>query len=231
MFFTRTALFKDRKDAGQKLAEALTQFKSQANNVVVLALPRGGVPVAEVIAKSLGAPLDLLMVRKIGAPGHEEYGIGAVVEGDPPQLVMNDEAVRMTRPPEGYIQTEMNRQVKEIERQRTTYLGNRKPIPLAGKIVIVVDDGIATGGTARVAMKALRQKNVARAILVSPVAPSDTLEELRAEGHEVLVLQTPPNFSAVGLHYQRFDQTSDDEVIRCLEESNKWLSNEDNQRN
>jgi putative phosphoribosyl transferase len=134
-------------------------------------------------------------VRKIGAPGHEEYGIGAVVDGKPPQLVMNEEAVRMVRPPEGYVQAEMNKQLKEISRQRKvlikfsfskrnliitgfscqTYLGDREPIPLAGKIAIVVDDGIATGGTARVAMKALRQEKVARAILCSPVSPKDTL--------------------------------------------------------
>ncbi|KAF7627188.1 Pribosyltran domain-containing protein [Meloidogyne graminicola] len=223
MFFSRAAIFKDRYDAGQKLAEALKNFKSKKDNVVVLALPRGGVPVAYEVAKALGAPLDLLMVRKIGAPGHEEYGIGAVVEGNPPQLVMNEEAVKYTRPPEGYVQAMMDKQLREIARQRKRYLGDHPSLPLDGKIAIVVDDGIATGGTARVAMKALKQKNVARALLATPLAPSDTLAELRAEGNEVLVLETPPNFSAVGLHYTKFDQTSDEEVINCLEKSREWL--------
>ncbi|CAK5036421.1 unnamed protein product [Meloidogyne enterolobii] len=233
MFFNRaaTAPFKDRHDAGQKLAEALKNFKSQRDKVVVLALPRGGVPVAFEVAKSLGAPLDLLMVRKIGAPGHEEYGIGAVVEGNPPELVMNEDAVKYTQPPEGYVQAMMEKQLKEIARQRNRYLGDRPPLSLAGKIAIVVDDGIATGGTARVAMKALRQKNVAKALLASPLAPSDTLAELRAEGNEVLVLETPPNFSAVGLHYTKFDQTSDEEVIDCLEKSREWLPKNNDLKN
>ncbi|KAL3115548.1 hypothetical protein niasHT_015886 [Heterodera trifolii] len=193
----RSALFVDRKDAGQKLAKALAHILPQRDNIVVLALPRGGVPVACEVADALQAPLDLLMVRKIGAPGHEEYGIGAVVEGNPPELVM-------------------------------TYLGDKPPVSLEGRIAIVVDDGVATGGTARVALKALRQKNVSRAILASPVAPSDTLAELRAEGNEVLCLETPPNFSAVGLHYQRFDQTSDEEVIRCMEKAKNWSESQKN---
>ncbi|CAK5079052.1 unnamed protein product [Meloidogyne enterolobii] len=220
MFFNRaaTAPFKDRHDAGQKLAEALKNFKSQRDKVVVLALPRGGVPVA-------------FEVRKIGAPGHEEYGIGAVVEGNPPELVMNEDAVKYTQPPEGYVQAMMEKQLKEIARQRNRYLGDRPPLSLAGKIAIVVDDGIATGGTARVAMKALRQKNVAKALLASPLAPSDTLAELRAEGNEVLVLETPPNFSAVGLHYTKFDQTSDEEVIDCLEKSREWLPKSNDLKN
>ncbi|KAL3124776.1 hypothetical protein niasHT_001613 [Heterodera trifolii] len=218
----RSALFVDRKDAGQKLAKALAHILPQRDNIVVLALPRGGVPVACEVADAFQAPLDLLMVRKIGAPGHEEYGIGAVVEGNPPELVMNEEAVRITRPSDAYVQQQMQKQLKEMERQRKTYLGDKPPVSLEGRIAIVVDDGIATGGTARVALKALRQKNVSRAILASPVAPSDTLAELRAEGNEVLCLETPPNFSAVGLHYQRFDQTSDEEVIRCMEKAKNW---------
>uniref|UniRef100_A0A914HED1 Phosphoribosyltransferase domain-containing protein n=1 Tax=Globodera rostochiensis TaxID=31243 RepID=A0A914HED1_GLORO len=205
-----------------KLAKALAQLLPQRDNIVVLALPRGGVPVACEVAEAFQAPLDLLMVRKIGAPGHEEYGIGAVVEGDPPELVMNEDAVRITRPSEGYVQQQMHKQLKEISRQRKSYLGDRPPVSLEGRIAIVVDDGIATGGTARVALKALRQKNVARVILASPVAPADTLGELRSEGNEVLCLETPPNFSAVGLHYQRFDQTSDEEVVRCLERAKTW---------
>uniref|UniRef100_A0A1I8B1Q1 Pribosyltran domain-containing protein n=1 Tax=Meloidogyne hapla TaxID=6305 RepID=A0A1I8B1Q1_MELHA len=166
---------------------------------------------------------DSILGSQNWSPGHEEYGIGAVVEGNPPELVMNEEAVKFTRPPEGYVQSMMDKQLKEIARQRNRYLGDRQPLPLAGRIAIVVDDGIATGGTARVAMKALRQKNVAKALLASPLAPSDTLAELRAEGNDVLVLETPPNFSAVGLHYAKFDQTSDEEVIDCLEKSREWL--------
>jgi len=244
-FARRVAAFKDRADAGKQLSEAVADLKS--SNPVVLALPRGGVPIAYEVAKVLEAPLDLLFVRKIGCPGHEEYGIGAVVDsgkGHEPTLLMNEEAVQMVRPPKEYVQVEMQRQIKEIDRQRTTYLRGREHIPLTGRTVIVCDDGIATGGTAKVALQALKKLNVARAVLAVPVGPQDSVgmwvwvgwmcveglgadsvcipDEIRAEGNEVRCLRFPPNFQAVGLHYESFPQTTDQEVIRCLDESERW---------
>jgi putative phosphoribosyl transferase len=189
---------------------------------IVLALPRGGVPVAFEVAKALRAPLDLLMVRKIGAPGREEFGIGAVVDGSDPQIVLNEEAIRIIGPPEGYVEAETRRQLQEIERRRRLYMGGRRPLPVKGRTVIVVDDGVATGGTVRAALKALIRAGAGRIVLALPVAPLDTLEELRGEADEVVCLSTPEPFWAVGLHYADFSQTSDEEVIQLLEEARSY---------
>lgn len=216
--------FVDRHDAGQRLAGELLHLKEE--RPVVLALPRGGVPVAFEVAKALAAPLDLLMVRKLGAPGHPEYGIGAVVDGSEPQLVLNDEAMEIVRPSAEYIEAEMQRQLKEIERRRAQYFSDRAPIPLSGRTAIVVDDGIATGGTVRVALKAIRKANAARIVLAVPVAPRDTLESLHDEADEVVCLSVPDHFRAVGFHYDNFEQTSDAEVVACLNAAREWLSPE-----
>src|SRR5260370_40650184 len=136
-------LFRDRRDAGRRLAAALSHYKE--NSPVVLALPRGGVPVGFEVAKALAAPLDVLLVRKIGAPGHEELGLGAIVDGDDPQLVLNDEVIRAVQPPPGYIEAEMRRQLAEIERRRRHYVGDRPPVSVNGRVAVVVDDGLATG--------------------------------------------------------------------------------------
>lgn len=214
MFRTESE-FRDRSEAGRRLAQALEHVKEE--RPVVLALPRGGVPVAFEVAKALEAPLDLVMVRKLGAPGHAEYGIGAVVDGAAPQLVLNDEAMRMVNPPPGYVDEEMQRQLAEIERRRGQYFAGRKPVPLSGRTVIVVDDGIATGGTVRVALKALRRAGPERVVLAVPVAPREALDSLKPDADEVVCLAAPANFRAVGLHYQDFDQTSDAEVVRLLD--------------
>jgi len=216
----RKAEFRDRQEAGQRLAAELTHLKE--DRPVVLALPRGGVPVAFEIAKALSSPLDLLMVRKLGAPGHAELGIGAVVDGSDPQIVLNDEAMEIIRPSSDYIQAEMERQLAEIERRRASYFADHDPTPVAGRMVILVDDGIATGGTVRVALKALRRSSAARVVLAIPVAPRDTLDSLHDDADEVVCLATPPDFHAVGLHYENFDQTTDAEVIRCLREARGW---------
>lgn len=220
MFGARTE-FLDRQDAGERLAEELLHLKQE--RPVVLALPRGGVPVAFEVAKALQAPLDLLMVRKLGAPGHAEYGIGAVIDGSDPQVVLNEEAMRIVRPTPEYVEEETQRQLVEIERRRARYFAGREPIPIAGRTVIVVDDGIATGGTVRVALKALRKANAARIVLAVPVAPRDTLDSLHDDADEVVCLSTPTDFRAVGLHYANFDQTSDAEVMQCLSAARAWL--------
>ncbi|WP_309085342.1 phosphoribosyltransferase [Chelativorans sp.] len=217
--------FLNRREAGQRLAAELAHLKEE--QPVVLALPRGGVPVGFEVAKALSAPLDLLMVRKLGAPGHSELGIGAVVDGSDPQLVLNDEAMEIIRPSSDYVREEMERQLAEIDRRRAAYFAEHDPTPVSGRTVILVDDGIATGGTVRVALKALRRSNAARIVLAVPVAPRDTLDALHDDADEVVCLATPPNFRAVGLHYENFSQTSDAEVIACLKAAREWLSSSD----
>lgn len=209
--------FADRSTAGRRLAGALHKFKS--TRPLVLALPRGGVPVAFEIAEGLDADLDLLLVRKLGAPGQPELGIGAVIDGEQPEVVLNDDIVGRMHLPAGYIDGEVHRQLKEIERRRDQYLGGASPLPIEGRVVIVVDDGIATGATVRAALRAMRKKKPARLVLAVPVAPSDSLASLAAECDEILCLATPEPFFAVGAHYSDFTQTSDDEVKRLLASS------------
>src|SRR6059058_677649 len=162
------SLFEDRRDAGRQLAAALAHYES--SRPVVLALPRGGVPVGFEVAKALGAPLDVLLVRKIGAPGHEELGLGAVVDGHDPQLVLNEDLVRTVAPPPGYIEAEEQRQLAEIERRRRPYIGDRSPVAVEARTVIVVDDGIATGATVKAALRGLARSRPARLVLAVPVA-------------------------------------------------------------
>lgn len=207
--------FLDRRDAGRQLAEELV--KAKWDDPVILALPRGGVPVAFEVAKALQAPLDVLLVRKIGAPGHPEFGIGAVVDGKDPQLVLDEEAMRILKPSAGFLESEKQRQLSEIERRRERYLGKRAAVPTQGRTAIIVDDGIATGNTIKVALKALRRSGAARTVLAVPVAPRSVIEQLRKEADEVVCLSMPDPFHAVSLHYVDFEQTSDDEVIRLIE--------------
>ena len=213
----RTQLFQDRRDAGRQLARALQRFRGM--HPLILALPRGGVPVAFEVAKTLGAELDVLLVRKIGAPGQEELGIGAVVDGGDPQIVWNDDALRLLQPSQDYLAAETERQLREIERRRRVYFGDRLPSPAKGRTVIVVDDGIATGGTVKSVLRALRRTGPKRLVLAVPVAPLETVESLKEEADEVICLTTPEPFYAVGLHYADFDQTSDEEVTDLLAEA------------
>lgn len=208
------SLFHDRRDAGRRLAMALGRYASEAP--LILALPRGGVPVAYEVALALDAPLDLLLVRKIGAPGHEEYGIGAVIDGADPQLVLNEDVVRMLAPDPGYIRAEMQRQIEELERRRRAYMGDRRPPDLDGRTVIVIDDGIATGGTMRAALRGARKHGLARLVLAVPVAPGDILDSLRDECDDIVCLASPEPFYAVGAWYADFTQTGDDEVKMLL---------------
>jgi len=206
--------FRNRREAGQRLSAALRRFAPA--DPVVLALPRGGVPVAFEVADGLGAELDLLFVRKIGAPGYEELGIGAIVDGAHPQLVLNEDVMRQLAPSPEYLRAELRRQLAEIERRRQAYTGGRPPVELARRTVIIVDDGIATGGTIKAALKAVRKVHPIRLILAVPVAPRETIAALRSECDEVVCLAQPDPFYAVGAHYADFTQTSDDEVIELL---------------
>jgi predicted phosphoribosyltransferase len=206
--------FANRREAGRHLATALRRFRR--DNPVVLALPRGGVPVAHEVAEALDAPLDIVLVRKIGAPGQPELGLGAVVDGHDPQTVLNDEVMRVLHPSPAYIEDEKQRQLAEIERRRELYRPGRDAIPLKGRTVIVVDDGVATGGTVKAVLRALSRAGAARIVLAIPVAPLDVLGELERLADEVVCLASPTPFHAVGLHYRDFEQTDDAEVIALL---------------
>jgi len=216
--------FRDRSSAGRALAERLSSYRDRAP--VVLALPRGGVPVAYEIAKRLGAPLDLVLVRKIGAPGQPELAIGAVVDGASPEAVLNDEIVLLLNVPAAYIERETARQIAEIERRRKIYLGGRAQVPLAGRTVLVVDDGIATGATTRAALHAIRRAGPARLVLAVPVAPPDTIEALKADADDVVSLLTPSYFGAISMFYDDFHQVDDGEVTELLDRRARELEAE-----
>ena len=207
-------VFKDRKDAGHRLAEALERFKGQ--DPVVLALPRGGVPVGLEVARALGAPLDVLLVRKIGVPGQEELALGAIVDGEHPTFVLNENVAAMVGPSPAYVEAEKKRQLAEIERRKRLYRGDREAVDIRGRTVIVVDDGIATGATMKAALRGVRQAQPKRLVLAVPVAPREALAEFRNESDEVVCLETPEPFHAVGLHYADFGQTSDEDVVALL---------------
>jgi putative phosphoribosyl transferase len=209
--------FADRAEAGRRLAERLVHLTGE--QPVVLALPRGGVPVALEIARALGAPLDLVLVRKIGAPLQPELAVGAVVDGDRPETVLNEEIVRECGLFEEDLARATERLLEEIERRRTLYLGGRARVPIEGRTAIVVDDGIATGATMRAALHATRRAGPARLVLATPVAPPDTIERLRAEADEVVCLATPDLFMAIGSFYRDFRQVNDDEVVAMLREA------------
>jgi putative phosphoribosyl transferase len=211
-------MFADRKEAGQALAAVLDTYR--AGDVVVLALPRGGVPVGYEIARALEAPLDVIVVRKLGAPDEPELGVGAVVDGDHPQTVINQEVVRALAVSPEYLANEIQAQLAEIRRRQEIYRKGRPAPQLAGRTVIVVDDGIATGGTVRAALRGVRRAAPAKLVLATPVAPLEALESLRTEVDDLVCLETPSDFEALGQFYYDFRQVSDEEVIDLLERAN-----------
>ena len=208
-------MFPDRTEAGRRLAQRLLVFKDQ--HPVILALPRGGVPVGFEIARALAAPLDLILVRKIGAPYQEELAIGAIADGEQPELVTDRGLIGDLDVTSEYLEQAKSRALEEIERRRRVWFGDRRPIDVAGRTAIVVDDGIATGATMRVALRAIRRRKPARLVLAVPVAAPDTLKALRPEVDETICLDTPADFFAVGQFYGRFPQLRDDEVTALLD--------------
>ena len=209
-----TRSFADRADAGRALAEAIAA--RHYDRPVILALPRGGVPIAAEIASAISAPMDLVLVRKIGTPGQPELALGAVVDGDPPQVAINEDVRKQARVGDEALERAKLAQLAEIDRRRALYLGARDRVSLKGRTAVVTDDGIATGATMRAALKALRQAKPARLVLAVPVAPADTLAQLRDEVDDLICLQTPRPFHAVGMHYRQFDPVSDDTVAELM---------------
>lgn len=208
-------MFADRQDAGSRLLERLPELDPEGT--VVLALPRGGLPVADVIAKAIGAPLDIALVRKVGLPGHPELALAAVTDGEDPQITVNERVARSMGLTAADIRKLADRELPEIARRRTLYLRGRPPIPLAGKTVLVVDDGLATGATMLAALRVVRAAHASRIIVAVPVGPPDTLSRIERECDLVICLERPAGFQAVGQFYARFDQVSDDEVTAILE--------------
>lgn len=208
-------IYDNRQQAGQRLADALEYLKGE-ENLIVIALPRGGVPVGYQIAKRIGAPLDLVVPRKIGAPHNREFAVGAVAEPD--IRVMNERAIEVYNISQEYLEKEIENQMEEIKRRKEEYRGNRPDITLTNKKVVLVDDGIATGLTMLAAIRAIKFQRPEELILAVPVAPPDTVDWLQEEVDQVVCLVYPEPYGAVGQFYYDFSQVSDREVIQLLDE-------------
>jgi predicted phosphoribosyltransferase len=206
--------FKNRSEAGQRLASALAKYKDR--QPVVLALPRGGVPVAAEVARALDAPLDLVLVRKIGVPFQPELAMGAVANGGTATIVRNEDVIRMAGIDEAEFKAVCDAELAEIERRRQRYLGGRERAEIAGRTAIVIDDGVATGATTRAALRAVRARNPKSLVLAVPVAPTENLAALRQEVDGLVCLEDYESFGAIGFYYRDFRQISDDEVIETL---------------
>jgi predicted phosphoribosyltransferase len=203
--------FLDREEAGRRLGEALSPLKEE--DAVVLGIPRGGVAVGREVARSIGAPLDVVIPRKIRAPRNPELALGAVAPG---VRVLDERLISALGVSEDYLMEEIAEQEREIERRTEAYRQGRPGVPLAGRVAVVVDDGVATGSTAIAAARWTKAQGVSRSILAFPVAPADTLRRLEREADEVVVLETPEPFYAVGQWYERFPQLEDEEVVAML---------------
>src|SRR5262245_2235499 len=208
--------FHDRSDAGRQLATMLTPYANRGD-VIVLALPRGGVPVAYEVASALDAPLDVFLVRKLGVPGHAELAMGAIASGG--VRVLSDDIITQLGIPHAAVEEVTARERIELDRRDRMYRDGRQPADLEGRTVILVDDGLATGATMEAAILAARQAKPARIVVAAPVGAPDTCQRLAAVADEVDCVAMPDPFQAVGLWYQRFDQTSDEEVIELLQKA------------
>ena len=208
-------IFKDRKQAGELLAEEVARHGYA--DPVVFGLPRGGVPVAAEVAAKLKAPLDVILVRKIGAPTQPELAIGAVVDGATPKIVRNEELIRELGIPDEVVREEAQRQLEIIEARRKLWVAGRERVPVKGRTAIIVDDGIATGATVRASLHALKRQGSKRTVVATPVAPMQAVEALRQEADDVVCLEAPEYFGAIGFFYLDFSQVSDAEVSRLLD--------------
>ena len=207
--------FKDRIDAGERLADALERLRGE--DVVVIALPRGGVEVALPVARRLGAPMTLLLVRKIGLPSQPELAMGAIVDGEKPITVRNESVIGFSGVDQAEFDAVVARELAEIHRRQALYLGGRKPVAIEGRVAIVVDDGIATGATVRAALKGLKARKPARIVLAVPVASDDALDMLKVDADEVVALEGLSGLGAIGFSYRDFPQLSDADVIAALD--------------
>jgi putative phosphoribosyl transferase len=205
--------FRDRAEAGRRLAARLVEHAGRPD-VLVLALPRGGVPVAFEVARALEAPLDIFVVRKLGVPGHEELAMGAIASGG--TWVLNNDVIESLNPPFRVVQAVAARERLELERRERAYRGNRPPLEVRGRTVILVDDGLATGSSMRAALRAIRRQGPARLVVAVPVGAMETCEELHDEADEVVCARAPYPFYSVGQWYEDFTQTSDEEVHDLL---------------
>ena len=215
--------FLNRSEAGRKLATALSKYKDR--QPVILALPRGGVPVAAEVATALNAPLDLVLVRKIGVPFQPELAMGAVVDGDDPIIVRNEDVIRMAGIDEAEFKAVCDAELAEIERRRARYLGARERVDVARRTAIVVDDGVATGATTRAALRAVRARSPKTLVLAVPVAPSDSLKSLSREVDDLVCLEDYESFGAIGFYYRDFRQVSDEEVTEILQRTSDQTAN------
>lgn len=209
------ARFQDRRDAGRQLAAATAFLKNR--HPVVLALPRGGVPVGYEVANALNAPLDVLLVRKIPAPEWSEIGLGAVVDGDPPIQIMNQAVLDHFHPSREYLEQEVQRQLDEMARRRRIYCGGRDPVAVLNRTVLLVDDGAATGSSMKAALRAMAGMQAREVLFALPVAPADTYCSLKEDADDGICLLIPDNFRAVSVYYRDFEQTGDDEVTSLLD--------------
>jgi putative phosphoribosyl transferase len=212
----RELRFRDRVEAGRHLGEVLARKLGRPKDVIVLALPRGGVPVAAEVARALDAPLDVFIVRKLGVPGHEELAMGAIASGG--VRVLNRDVLSYVPLPQKAIDAVAEREQQELLRREREYRGSRPPLDVRNKTVIIVDDGLATGSTMRAAVEALKKMGPRAIVVAVPVAAPQTCEEFRNEGVDILCLRTPEPFQAVGLWYEDFSQTTDEEVHELLQQ-------------
>jgi len=213
--------YQDRIEAGRLLAERLAKYKNRPD-VVILALPRGGVPVGFEVAQALNAPLDVFVVRKLGVPGQEELAMGAIASGG--VLVLNEEVVQMLRIPDALIEATVAKEVEELERRERLYRGDRPRLDARDRVAILIDDGLATGSTMRAAARALRRHHPSRVVVAAPVAASSTCDELSNEVDEVICAETPEPFYAISLWYRDFTQTTDDQVRELLAQSARSIA-------
>ena len=211
--------FHDRAEAGKYLAQKLTRYANRSD-VLVLGLPRGGVPIAFEVAKAIHAPLDVFLVRKLGVPGHEELAMGAIASGG--VRVINDDAVRGLQISDDIVDAVARKELQELERREQTYRDGRPPVAVTDRVVILVDDGLATGSTMRAAAQAVRQQKPKRLVVAVPIGAPETCDEFRSEVDETICAVEPEPFYAVGRWYEDFSPTSDEEVQLLLAEASHW---------